>query len=175
MTRIIEPLSLGAAGYLIKQTSHDVLSRAIREVQRRRKTFFSPSISSASTIIEKSSDQIGLLKAKDDQLSSRETEVLQLVAEGNVNETRRSLASASKRWKNTARISRKSSTSTTRRVSPATPSPRESSKAVCSCVSSSAPSIAAATRLTASLNLLGSLRPKTSEGIRTGVQKLLVG
>jgi len=78
-------IGLGAAGYLIKQTSHDVLSRAIREVQKG-KTFFSPSISKRlNHHYEKSSDRIGLLKTKDDQLSSRETEVLQLVAEGNVN------------------------------------------------------------------------------------------
>ena len=78
-------IALGAAGYLIKQTSHDVLSRAIREVQKG-KTFFSPSISKRlNHHYEKSSDRIGLLKTKDDQLSSRETEVLQLVAEGNVN------------------------------------------------------------------------------------------
>ena len=78
-------IALGAAGYLIKQTSHDVLSRAIREVQKG-KTFFSPSISKRLNYhYEKSSDRIGLLKTKDDQLSSRETEVLQLVAEGNVN------------------------------------------------------------------------------------------
>ena len=78
-------VALGAAGYLIKQTSHDVLSRAIREVQKG-KTFFSPSISKRlNHHYEKSSDRIGLLKTKDDQLSSRETEVLQLVAEGNVN------------------------------------------------------------------------------------------
>ena len=78
-------IGLGAAGYLIKQTSHDVLSRAIREVQKG-KTFFSPSISKRlHHHHEKSSDRVGLLKTKDDQLSSRETEVLQLVAEGNVN------------------------------------------------------------------------------------------
>ena len=78
-------VALGAAGYLIKQTSHDVLSRAIREVQKG-KTFFSPSISKRlHHHYEKSSDRVGLLKTKDDQLSSRETEVLQLVAEGNVN------------------------------------------------------------------------------------------
>ena len=78
-------VALGAAGYLIKQTSHDVLSRAIREVQKG-KTFFSPSISKRlHHHSEKSSDRVGLLKTKDDQLSSRETEVLQLVAEGNVN------------------------------------------------------------------------------------------
>ena len=78
-------VALGAAGYLIKQTSHDVLSRAIREVQKG-KTFFSPSISKRlNHHYEKSSDRIGLLKKKDDQLSSREIEVLQLVAEGKVN------------------------------------------------------------------------------------------
>jgi len=78
-------IALGAAGYLIKQTSHDVLSRAIREVQKG-KTFFSPSISKRlHHQYEKSPDREGLLQKKDDRLSSREIEVLQLVAEGNVN------------------------------------------------------------------------------------------
>ena len=36
-------IPLGAAGYLIKQTSADLLSKAIREVQKGN-TFFSPSI-----------------------------------------------------------------------------------------------------------------------------------
>src|SRR4029077_2733798 len=73
-------IALGAAGYLIKQTSHDVLSRAIREVQRG-KTFFSPSISHhLHHHYEKSPDRAGVLKKKDDCLSSREIEVLQLVA-----------------------------------------------------------------------------------------------
>ena len=78
-------IALGAAGYLIKQTSHDVLSRAIREVQQG-KTFFSPSISKRlHHHYGKSADRIGPLKKNDDRLSSREAEVLQLVAEGNVN------------------------------------------------------------------------------------------
>ncbi|MEO8425522.1 MAG: response regulator transcription factor [Verrucomicrobiota bacterium] len=78
-------IALGAAGYLIKQTSHDVLSRAIREVQQGR-TFFSSAISKRlDPHQKKSTDRIGLLKKKDERLSSREIEVLQLVAEGNVN------------------------------------------------------------------------------------------
>ena len=40
---IRQVILLGAAGYLIKQTSADLLSKAIREVQKGN-TFFSPSI-----------------------------------------------------------------------------------------------------------------------------------
>jgi len=77
--------ALGASGYLIKQTSAHFLSEAIREVQKGN-TFFSPSISkSLSHHNQKSLDRKGRLKAKVTLLSSRELEVLQLVAEGEAN------------------------------------------------------------------------------------------
>jgi len=72
----------GASGYLIKQTAANDLLRAIREV-RRGNAFFSPAIakrlrdqcrdvfSNGSSSAKKSSD-----------LTSRESEVLQLIAEG---------------------------------------------------------------------------------------------
>jgi DNA-binding NarL/FixJ family response regulator len=75
---------LGAAGYLIKQTSADLLSRAIREVQKG-KSFFSPSIAHRVHGLHlDSADGRRLLKKKA-ALSSREVEVLQLVAEGRAN------------------------------------------------------------------------------------------
>jgi DNA-binding NarL/FixJ family response regulator len=40
---IVEAMNSGAMGYLIKQTSADIVCRAIREVQKGN-TFFSPSI-----------------------------------------------------------------------------------------------------------------------------------
>ena len=77
--------ALGAAGYLIKQTSAQFLSEAIREVQKGN-TFFSPSIfKSLRHHNQKSLDRKGRLKAKVTRLSSRELEVLQLVAEGEAN------------------------------------------------------------------------------------------
>ena len=77
--------ALGAAGYLIKQTSAHFLSEAIREVQKGH-TFFSPSIAKRLRHHnQKSLDRKGLPKAKATRLSSREVEVLQLIAEGKAN------------------------------------------------------------------------------------------
>ncbi|MGD0016014.1 MAG: response regulator transcription factor [Verrucomicrobiia bacterium] len=74
--------ALGAAGYLIKQTSLQVLARAIREAHKGN-TFFSPSIAKRlNNRNQKSLDREGLLKKKVAHLSSREIEVLQLIAEG---------------------------------------------------------------------------------------------
>jgi DNA-binding NarL/FixJ family response regulator len=76
---------VGAAGYLIKQTSADVLAKAIREVQKGS-TFFSPSIAHCKHgPSSKSPDGRGVLKNKKTVLSSREMEVLQLIAEGKAN------------------------------------------------------------------------------------------
>jgi DNA-binding NarL/FixJ family response regulator len=77
--------ALGAAGYLIKQTSAEFLSKAIREVQKGN-TFFSPSISKGLRHHNQQAlDRKGRLKTKVSHLSSRELEVLQLVAEGEAN------------------------------------------------------------------------------------------
>lgn len=80
-----QAIKLGAAGYLIKQTSAEVLSKAVREV-RKGNTFFSPSIS--RRLIErneKTPSRRGVLKIRNVHLSSREVEVLQLIAEGMAN------------------------------------------------------------------------------------------
>ena len=77
--------ALGAAGYLIKQTSAHFLSEAIREVQKG-KTFFSPTV--AKRIQKRQQDSLsrkGVSKAGASDLSSRELEVLQLIAEGEAN------------------------------------------------------------------------------------------
>ena len=75
----------GAMGFLLKQaTAHDVC-RAIREVQKG-KTFFSPSISRRQDRINPlTPDRSGALKKKAAHLTSREMEVLQLIAEGKAN------------------------------------------------------------------------------------------
>jgi DNA-binding NarL/FixJ family response regulator len=76
---------LGAAGFLLKQTSSHDLAAAIREVQKG-KTFFTPSISKrVYNRAQKSLDRGGNFKNKSNRLSSREVEVLQLIAEGKPN------------------------------------------------------------------------------------------
>ena len=78
-------IALGAAGYLIKQTAAHILPKAIREVVKGN-TFFSPAIARhLDRQNEKSPGRNGLLKKKIAQLTSREMEVLQLIAEGNAN------------------------------------------------------------------------------------------
>jgi DNA-binding NarL/FixJ family response regulator len=77
--------AVGAAGYLIKQTSAHFLAEAIREVQKGN-TFFSPYIAKRLRHRnQKSLDRKGQLKAKAVSLSPREVEVLQLIAEGEAN------------------------------------------------------------------------------------------
>ncbi len=76
--------SLGASGFLLKQTSSHVLATAIREVQEG-KSFFSSSVSKR---VKDRSDKLtarGGSKKNGNRLSSREVEVLQLIAEGKPN------------------------------------------------------------------------------------------
>jgi DNA-binding NarL/FixJ family response regulator len=76
---------LGAAGFLLKQTSSHILAAAIREVQKG-KTYFSPAISQrVCGQVLKPLDRLGNSKQRNNRLSSREVEVLQLIAEGNAN------------------------------------------------------------------------------------------
>ena len=75
----------GAAGFLVKQTSSHVLATAIREVQKGN-AYFSPSIDKQlRNHYQKSPGRTMLVKKKRDRLTSREVEVLQLVAEGQAN------------------------------------------------------------------------------------------
>jgi DNA-binding NarL/FixJ family response regulator len=76
---------LGAAGFLLKQTSSNVLATAIREVQKGN-TFFSSAIAKRLNGRDQQSlDRMGKLKQRSNRLSSREAEVLQLIAEGKPN------------------------------------------------------------------------------------------
>jgi DNA-binding NarL/FixJ family response regulator len=76
---------LGAVGFLLKQTSSHDLSKAIREVQKGN-TFFSPSVASRFHKRDpKSPNGKGPLKKNAVRLSSREMEVIQLIAEGQPN------------------------------------------------------------------------------------------
>ena len=78
-------MALGASGYLIKQTAAHVLPEAIREIHLGR-TFFSPSISERIKIQDRKTPDRGHLPGKKAALlTSRETEVLQLVSEGKAN------------------------------------------------------------------------------------------
>jgi DNA-binding NarL/FixJ family response regulator len=76
---------LGASGFLLKQTSSHVLAEAIREVQKGKK-FYSPGISKRLKNRDQASlDRGGTFKKRNNHLSSREVEVLQLIAEGKPN------------------------------------------------------------------------------------------
>jgi two-component system, NarL family, nitrate/nitrite response regulator NarL len=79
-------MALGAAGYLVKQTAAHVLPEAIREVHKGN-TFFSPAISKRRDHHQKKSQDRGDLRTDENapHLSSREMEVLQLIAEGKAN------------------------------------------------------------------------------------------
>jgi DNA-binding NarL/FixJ family response regulator len=78
-----QAIAIGAVGFLLKQTSSHDLSKAIREVQKGN-TFFSPSI--AKRLHEQKIPANGVaLRKKVARLSSRELEVLQLIAEGKAN------------------------------------------------------------------------------------------
>jgi len=77
--------AVGAGGFLLKQTSSHELATAIRKVQEG-KTFFSAAISKrVHDRSQKSLGRDGSPRKKDNRLSSRETEVLQLIAEGKAN------------------------------------------------------------------------------------------
>ena len=76
---------LGAAGFLLKQTSSHDLAAAIREVHKGN-TFFNPT--NARRLQDrgkKPAARGGQFKQKGNRLSSREMEVLQLIAEGKPN------------------------------------------------------------------------------------------
>jgi DNA-binding NarL/FixJ family response regulator len=78
-------MATGAAGFLEKQTSAEILTKAIREVAKGN-TFFSPSI--AKRLLQaqgRTHEVVGFPRAGASPLTSRESEVLQLVAEGSAN------------------------------------------------------------------------------------------
>ncbi len=75
----------GAMGFLLKQTSAHDVCRAIREVEKGN-TFFTASVAKRFDRLNLPVlNRSGLLKKKIAQLTSREMEVLQLIAEGKAN------------------------------------------------------------------------------------------
>lgn len=75
----------GAVGFLEKQSSAEVLTMAIREVVAGG-SFYSPSIATRlNAILGKSEERRGTVASPTTRLTSRESEVLQLVAEGAAN------------------------------------------------------------------------------------------
>jgi DNA-binding NarL/FixJ family response regulator len=75
----------GAVGFLLKQTSSNEVCRAIREVHQG-KTFFTPSVSvRLNRLHPQPAGRTGRLNKKAARLTSREMEVLQLIAEGEAN------------------------------------------------------------------------------------------
>jgi len=77
-----QAIDLGAAGFLLKQTSAHVLASAIRTVHQGN-TYFAPEISKqVRTRRSKSGPRTGNIENHNFRLSSREMEVLQLIAEG---------------------------------------------------------------------------------------------
>jgi DNA-binding NarL/FixJ family response regulator len=78
-------IAVGARGFLEKQTSAEILTKAIHEVANG-KTFYSPTIAKRLADGKRRSvDRDGQAKPNAARLTSRETEVLQLVAEGQAN------------------------------------------------------------------------------------------
>jgi len=77
-----EAIDCGASGFLFKQSSANTLSDAIREILKGG-VFFSPAI--LKRFRDRKSARPGALKKRLERLTSRETEVLQLIAEGKAN------------------------------------------------------------------------------------------
>jgi len=78
-------IEMGASGYITKQSTTQVLAKAIREIQKG-KTFFGPSISKRFHDRHQTSfNGKGKIKKQNVRLSEREAEVLQLIAEGEAN------------------------------------------------------------------------------------------
>ena len=78
-------IAVGAAGFLIKQTSAQILAKAIHEVMAGN-AFYSPQVSKRLREHYQKPDKAGgLMIKKATGLTSRELEVIQLVAEGQAN------------------------------------------------------------------------------------------
>jgi DNA-binding NarL/FixJ family response regulator len=81
---VAQLMEAGATGYLLKQTAAADLLKAIREV-RQGNAFFSPVIAKRLRQQGRAAFAVGEQNSKSERLTSREAEVLQLVAEGFAN------------------------------------------------------------------------------------------
>jgi DNA-binding NarL/FixJ family response regulator len=81
---VAQLMEAGATGYLLKQTAADNLLQAIREVKAGHR-FFSPSIAKRLRQKDREAALGGQPVTKTSRLTSREAEVLQLLAEGHAN------------------------------------------------------------------------------------------
>ncbi len=82
---IVRMTQAGAVGFLEKQTSAEILAKALFEIAKGN-AFFSPAIARRlNTAAPMPRDRDGLLQTAAARLTSRECEVLQLVAEGAAN------------------------------------------------------------------------------------------
>jgi DNA-binding NarL/FixJ family response regulator len=77
---VIRALRSGAAGYMLKDAATLELEFAINSITQG-KTYLSPSIS--RTVIDSYLERVGSLASPIEQLTARQREVLQLIAEGN--------------------------------------------------------------------------------------------
>lgn len=77
-------LEAGIDGYVTKTAAAETLAKAVRDVARGMKAF-SPAVKKRLGQYEQSDGGRKLLRRKTDTLTERETEVLQLIAEGNAN------------------------------------------------------------------------------------------
>jgi DNA-binding NarL/FixJ family response regulator len=78
-------IAVGAVGFLIKQTSAQILATAIREVMAGN-AFYSPQVSKRVRDHYHKADKVGgVMIKKATGMTSRELEVIQLVAEGQAN------------------------------------------------------------------------------------------
>jgi DNA-binding NarL/FixJ family response regulator len=83
--KVAQLIEHGAIGYLVKQAASNDLVKAIREA-RKGNAFFSPCIS--RRLLEQCRDSFfkgKVVRKTTERLTSRETEVLQLIAEGYAN------------------------------------------------------------------------------------------
>ncbi len=79
-----DAIEAGAVGFLLKQSSGDEVCRAIRNVMKGG-TFFTASISRRLDRLQAASDQPNTATSQPKNLTPREREVLQLIAEGKAN------------------------------------------------------------------------------------------
>jgi DNA-binding NarL/FixJ family response regulator len=77
-------LEAGVDGYVSKTSAAETLAKAVREVAKGLKVF-SPEVKRRMSQYDKTEGGRKLMRRKTDTLTERETEVLQLIAEGNAN------------------------------------------------------------------------------------------